>query len=182
MQQTEIWVPAIGFENKYEVSNYGNVRKYNGRIFTPKPANNGYYRTALGMQRDYTHRIVAKHFIKNPSNLPEVNHIDGNKANNFYLNLEWVDRKQNCEHASQTGLINRTSEARKCAIRESQKIAVENAKRPVEQFDDNGLVIARYPSIKDASLKTGILAQNISQTANGKTNRVHAGGFRWRYI
>lgn len=180
--EKEIWKPANGLEDKYEVSNYGNVRNKYGRIFTPKKANNGYLRTSLGMKRDYTHRIVAQHFVDNPFSLPEVNHIDGDKTNNYYKNLEWVNRKQNCEHASRTGLINRTSEARILSTKKNQKIAAENAKRPIEQLDDNFNVIARYPSIKDASIATGIKAQNISQTANGKTNRVHAGGYRWRYL
>ena len=158
------------------------MRNKCGRVFKPKPANNGYYRTSLGLQRDYTHRIVAKHFVDNPFNLPEVNHIDGDKANNYYRNLEWVTRKQNCEHASRTGLINKDSEARKRAIKENRKIAIENIKRPVEQLDDQFNVIAQYPSITDASTATGIRAQNISQTASGKTTRIHAGGFRWRYI
>ena len=175
-------MPAHGLENQYEVSNYGNVRNKYGRIFTPKKANNGYMRTSLGMRRDYTHRIVAEHFVENPYQLPEVNHIDGNKKNNFFKNLEWVTRKQNCEHASRNGLINRTSESRKNTIKENRKIAVENIKRPVAQLDDNFNMLAQYPSIKDASIATGIKAQNISQTANGKTNRVHAGGFRWQYI
>jgi len=178
----EVWKPVNGLEDKYEISNYGNVRNKYGHIFTPKKANNGYLRSSVGMKRDYTHRLVAEHFVDNPHGLPEVNHIDGNKKNNFYQNLEWVTRKQNCEHAARTGLINRASESRKNAIKENRKIAIENAKRPVEQLNDNFEVIARYPSIKDASIATGIKAQNISQTANGKTNRIHAGGFRWRYI
>lgn len=134
------------------------------------------------MKRDYTHRIVAEHFVDNPHHLPEVNHIDGNKKNNFYLNLEWVTRKQNCEHASQTGLINRTSEARKNSARKNQLKSAESRKRPVEQLTDDGTVIAQYASIKEAAIMTGVLAQHISQVAAGQSNRFHAGGFRWRYI
>lgn len=52
----------------------------------------------------YVHRLVAQTFIKNPDNLPEVNHIDGNRQNNSVGNLEWVSRSGNAQHAVDTGL------------------------------------------------------------------------------
>lgn len=52
----------------------------------------------------YIHRLVALAFIPNPLNLPEVNHIDGNRTNNHVSNLEWVDSSGNSYHAVRTGL------------------------------------------------------------------------------
>ena len=177
----ENWKPIIGYEGKYDVSDYGRVRKSNGKILTPKPANNGYLRSTYGMDRDYTHRLVAKHFVPNPNHYPEVNHIDGNKHNNHYSNLEWCTRKQNCEHASRTGLINKNSPLRKQAILANRLISVQNAQKPVLQIDDANRVVAEYPSVMSASLATGVKAQNISQVAHGCKYRIHAGGYRWQY-
>ena len=53
----------------------------------------------------YIHRLVAIHFIENDNNLSDVNHIDGNKENNNYLNLEWLSRKQNMQHAFDNKLL-----------------------------------------------------------------------------
>ena len=52
----------------------------------------------------YVHRLVAQAHVSNPLNLPEVNHIDGNKLNNHFSNLEWVTSSGNSHHAVQTGL------------------------------------------------------------------------------
>ena len=54
----------------------------------------------------YVHRMVAETFIDNPDNLPQVNHINGNKLDNSVDNLEWVTAKENVEHAFKTKLRN----------------------------------------------------------------------------
>ena len=50
------------------------------------------------------HRLVAKAFIPNPDNLPVVDHIDGNKINNYVENLRWVTVRENTQAAYDMGL------------------------------------------------------------------------------
>lgn len=51
------------------------------------------------------HRMVAAAFVENPNELPEINHIDGDKTNNTMANLEWCTSSENFRHALRTGLV-----------------------------------------------------------------------------
>lgn len=59
------------------------------------------------------HRLIAKTFIPNPSNLPIVNHKDGNCHNNCADNLEWCTQKENVAHCLENGLRHKKNETRK---------------------------------------------------------------------
>jgi hypothetical protein len=50
------------------------------------------------------HRLVAQIFVPNPNNLPQVNHIDGNRYNNSASNLEWCTAKHNINHCWANGM------------------------------------------------------------------------------
>lgn len=101
----EMWKEIDGYEGRYEVSNYGNVRSLNFRQtgmvknLKPQPDKKGYLTVGLckdgGMKWGKIHRLVASAFIPNPDNKPQVNHKDGNKANNCVNNLEWATSATN---------------------------------------------------------------------------------------
>jgi len=72
----------------------------------------------------YIHRLVASAFISNPDNLPEVNHINGDKTDNLVENLEWVTRSENHLHATRTGLRGRGEKASGAKLNRDQAIAI----------------------------------------------------------
>lgn len=115
----EIWKDIYEFEGYYQVSNFGNIRSLDrfdgvnyrkGQLIKPILKYNGYLQVGLrkNNKRKYfsIHRLVAIHFIDNPDNKKQVNHIDCNKQNNKVNNLEWVTPKENQFHAKENGLRN----------------------------------------------------------------------------
>ena len=107
----EEWRPVIGYEGIYDVSNFGRVKSYlRGKVHLLKYQVDaqGYVIVTLykneQSKRAKVHILVAQAFIPNPSNKPQVNHIDGNKANPHVSNLEWVTQSENMLHAFRIGL------------------------------------------------------------------------------
>lgn len=107
-----LWKQITGYSD-YSVNELGEVMSYKGKNelkLKPYIDKDGYevYRLTAdnGERKAYKgHRIVANMFIENPENLPQVNHINGNKKDNRLSNLEWVTNSKNIKHAWETGLL-----------------------------------------------------------------------------
>lgn len=128
----------------------------------------GYYLVTLVNQgkrsNKHIHRLLATHFIPNPFNKPQVNHIDGNKQNNALSNLEWVTSQENSRHAVDMGLCDDR--------RQKQEVAIL-------QYDLDDNLVAEHVSLHEAGRTTGIAWQNISKVVRGV--RPRAGGYTWKY-
>ena len=96
--KAESWKIVSGYDYPYMISDYGRVRGTKGIM---KQYDNGYGYLVVEFRKNgrrkhlRVHRLVAGAFIPNPENLPEVNHKDEDKHNNFVTNLEWCTSSYN---------------------------------------------------------------------------------------
>lgn len=98
------------WEGKYACTTDGRIWSYRSNKFLkPSISKRGYAHVTLtcdNKRYDYrVHRLVAMTYIDNPENKEQVNHIDGDKLNNYISNLEWVTAEENIEHAKKHNLF-----------------------------------------------------------------------------
>lgn len=172
----EVWKDIKGYEGRYQVSNMGRVRSvdhaisvpcksghYNkrvhGRILKQREIGAGYYGVLLGMRNDQiVHRLVAEAFVPGYFDGAEVNHIDEDKHNNRWDNLEWVTRHENTHYGTR-----------------NERLSLMKNKQPIEQYDKEGKFIAEYPSQRAAARATGIHQRSINKLVD--TNHTAHGFF-----
>lgn len=160
------WKDVDGFDGIYRVNKSGDVYSaYINRTLRWLNVGNGYFAVQLycgkvnGKKKyklQYIHRLVAMAFIDNPDNFPEVNHKDGNKANNSLDNLEWVTGLQNKRHAIETGL---------------------SKKKKKKVIRSDGVV---FDSISEAAKSVDGDVSNISKTCRGIWNTAY--GYSWSFV
>lgn len=106
----EIWRDIAGYENLYQVNNFGQIKSLLAKkLLKGRPARHGYLRVALyrdGVPKNYSiHRLVAAAFLDKRDDQNEVNHKNGIKTDNYLVNLEWATRSENMQHASLNGYV-----------------------------------------------------------------------------
>ena len=183
MNKEEIFRDIEGFENLYQISNYGRVYSLiSGKFLKTCKDKDNYRQITLhknGKQKTYlVHRLVAQAFIPNPSNLPQINHKDENPSNNHLENLEWCDAKYNVNYGTRIERVMQHPNY-KATREKSGKVASEKLSKPVLQFTKDGELVAEYPSTREAERQTRIYNQSISKCCNEKLKS--AGKYLWRY-
>ena len=103
------WVPLPSFEDHYLINSQGDIKSLKrNKVLSKYEGTGGYIYTGISVNnKKYTIRVhvyVARAFISNPLGLPQVNHIDGIKANIYKENLEWSTASGNTAHAFDLGL------------------------------------------------------------------------------
>ena len=186
MTDIEVWKTAVYdgeiYEGLYKVSNLGRILSLNynktGKpgLMTPSENKKGYFVVNLRKNGEtnlcYVHRLIAETFLPNPDNLPEVNHKDEDKTNNFVFlnedgsvdkeksNLEWKNHRDNCNHGTR-----------------NERVAKAQSK-PVLQFTLDGEFVREWPSTMECG-RNGFNQGNIAACCRGLYESMY--GFRWKY-
>lgn len=175
----EFWKSIEGTKGFIQVSAEGKVRSLlsgTPRILKTSIDNKGYHRIRVTIEREKKtfklHREVAKAFIPNPDNKPQVNHKDGNKNNNSATNLEWVTNKENCNHAIKNGLWD--------SVLEGSRRENESRKKPIIGYyvGENQAYSRYFKSIAEAERYIG--SRHITDVLKGKRRQVK--GWSFEYI
>ncbi|MFP7414368.1 NUMOD4 domain-containing protein [Priestia filamentosa] len=164
----EIWKPVKGYEDLYEISHLGRIKSLERRLYdskgnflrvqpeiirTNETKSKRYKQFHLSRNNKrknvYIHRLVAEHFIDNPFNKPHVNHIDGNKTNNHYTNLEWVTLKENTIHAGESKLMEYGSSRYNSKLNDDSVREIRRLYKEVKSFEE----IARMFGVTRATIK-----------------------------
>lgn len=169
----EIWKPVLGYEDRYEVSNLGNVaslkfaRGSNRRILKQSTNTWGYSQVTLSKDKKkknvVIHRLVAEAFIENPQNLPQVNHIDENKHNNRADNLEWCDSHYNINYGERKARVSNTL----------KQPVVATLPDGTEEF---------YASVQEAASALGVSHSAISSAIHERDRHRRCKGRKWRFV
>jgi len=159
------WKDIKGYEGVYIISNDGEIKSLtreiptkNGKFFIKKGQiiktqknKNGYYIVCLYKnnirEAKYVHRLVAEHFCKKEKDKNTVNHKDGNKENNSFLNLEWCSYSDNNKHCYD--------------LLERRKVRVGGKPRPVSLINCIQNKEVRYSSIESMSRAIGLSPTQI---------------------
>lgn len=205
LNEVEVWKDVIGYEGLYIVSSMGRIKSLDRIIATSNGKNqlhkgkmmklldngNGYFFVRIKGKISYIHRLVAKAFIPNPDNLPEVDHIDTNKGNNKVGNLKWASRKDNCNNELTRSHITEAQKGRKVSEETKRKLSesckgrkhTEEARRKISEAQYKKVYCIEldriFNSIKEASNELKINGGHISSCCRGK--RKTCGGYHWIY-
>ena len=191
MTDIEIWKTAVYdneiYEGLYKVSNFGKILSLNyhntgkAELMNPSTSTDGYLKVNLRKNGErktcLVHRLVAETFLPNPENLPQVNHIDEDKTNNFVFlnedgsvdkeksNLEWKSPKDNNNHGTRNERISKT-----------QTNGIRSKR--VLQLSLSGELIREWPSTNECG-RNGFNQSAVAACCRGEKPQYK--GYKWCY-
>lgn len=125
----------------------------------------------------FIHRIVAMTYLPNPNNFLVVRHLDNNKTNNHFSNLEWCTHSTNNKQAHDDWLCPVTEKHRETARKNWLM-----SRKKVMQLTKNGVLCMVYESLREASKKTWIFQSRISGCARKLPLHKTAWWYLWEYL
>ena len=174
--EEEIWKALPGVTG-VEVSNFGRVRTIDrvvsgengtrslkGHVLKQCKNIDGYLTVSIQIDEKQAtkrvHRLVAQTFIKNPDNLPQVNHKDCDRTNNNVENLEFCDNSYNQKYKNKFGISNTESQG-----------------HPLFAINLDTMEVLHFRSQGEAGRELGVSQQNINKVLKGKRNHTHGSWF-----
>ena len=178
----EIWLPIIGYEGLYEISNYGRVKRLEKLVILPSRWGHENQGTFIDPERIlvhqvnpgkrlyvslckegkrvnvHIHKLIATHFIPNPNNYPIIRHLNDNNQDNRLENLEWGTHKMNSEDAIKNSRLSTGENHYK------KKLSPEVVKEVREKYT-NGV------SLKELSLQYNRTIESISHVERSITHK-----------
>lgn len=160
-----MWKEIRGMDS-WEVSDKGEVRHTSTGRLKYAESHNGYLRTEFKIggirRRVRVHRLVAEAFIPNPEGKLEVNHINGNKADNRVENLEWATTAENIRHAYATGLMDYPRD--KC---------VKYATQLHNPSTGSGMVLLGTREIREAGFNDQVISIHVNKPGKLRLHKGH---------
>lgn len=187
MNQEEKWIPIIGYEGAYEMSNnlrirsldrvvrcgYNKTRIQKGKIIIPTKKECGRKFINLcknGVSEKFAlSRLIALQFIPNPNNLKVVDHINNDQSDDSIENLQWITNADNIKKGYYDG--------------KNHKIGNKGTPRKILQYSLNGEFVAEHCSVSNAQrlFTPNSKRATISNHLINPSRQKSAHGFIWKY-
>lgn len=158
---SEIW-KEIPDSKGWMVSSEGRIKNSNGEVVEPKNSM-GYQRVSYNGHREWVHILVAKAFLPNPFNKPQVDHRNDIRNDNRASNLQWCTARENTMFAAKAGKFKNGGKKR--AI-----VAINILTKEEKYFDTQA----------DAEKKLGIHNSEINKALRGERKTSH--GYKFFYL